>query len=31
MEFWQGRPARLHDRILFSKSDAGWLRERLSP
>ncbi len=31
MEFWQGRPARLHDRILFSKSDTGWLRERLSP
>ena len=31
MEFWQGRPSRLHDRIRFRKVDAVWIRERLSP
>lgn len=30
-EFWQGRPARLHDRITFTKEDTAWKRERLSP
>ena len=30
-EFWQGRPNRLHDRILFTKSKAGWTRVRLAP
>lgn len=31
-EFWQGRPNRLHDRILFSKTgNAGWKIERLAP
>lgn len=32
IEFWQGRPMRLHDRIVFYKdgSDA-WLKKRLSP
>ena len=32
MEFWQGRPGRLHDRIRFSLDEEGnWLRERLGP
>jgi len=32
MEFWQGRPSRLHDRFSFTRaSDGGWKVERLSP
>lgn len=33
VEFWQGRPGRLHDRIRFRRpsADAGWIRERLAP
>lgn len=31
IEFWQGRQNRLHDRILYTKTDAGWKIERLSP
>lgn len=31
VEFWQGRPSRLHDRIRFSKNGDEWLIERLSP
>jgi pyridoxamine 5'-phosphate oxidase len=30
-EFWQGRPSRLHDRILYEKSDTDWNIKRLSP
>ncbi|PRP66865.1 pyridoxamine 5'-phosphate oxidase [Nonlabens agnitus] len=30
-EFWQGRPNRLHDRILFEKSNDGWNTKRLQP
>ena len=31
-EFWQGRPSRLHDRLLYSLlEDGSWKRERLSP
>ncbi len=31
IEFWQGRPNRLHDRILYSKVNNDWKIERLSP
>jgi pyridoxamine 5'-phosphate oxidase len=32
IEFWQGRPNRLHDRFRYSKAAGeGWLIERLSP
>lgn len=30
-EFWQGRPSRLHDRILFEKSGLGWKKYRVAP
>lgn len=31
LEFWQGRPSRLHDRIHYRKDSTGWVLERLSP
>lgn len=32
IEFWQGRPSRLHDRLRFSREAAdAWLIERLAP
>jgi pyridoxamine 5'-phosphate oxidase len=32
IEFWQGRPNRLHDRFLYSKQDDGsWQIDRLAP
>lgn len=31
LEFWQGRPNRLHDRIEFVAGPSGWTRGRLSP
>lgn len=32
IEFWQGRPSRLHDRILYTKQqNGGWQRQRLQP
>jgi pyridoxamine 5'-phosphate oxidase len=32
LEFWQGRPNRLHDRLLYSLQENGsWLIERLAP
>ncbi|MES2765418.1 MAG: pyridoxamine 5'-phosphate oxidase [Bacteroidota bacterium] len=31
MEFWQGRPNRLHDRIVFKKNRSSWDIERLAP
>lgn len=31
IEFWQGRPNRLHDRILYQLTDEGWKILRLAP
>jgi pyridoxamine 5'-phosphate oxidase len=31
IEFWQGRPNRLHDRICYYKQDNLWINKRLSP
>jgi pyridoxamine 5'-phosphate oxidase len=31
MEFWQGRPSRLHDRFRYERSDEGWTITRLAP
>jgi pyridoxamine 5'-phosphate oxidase len=32
IEFWQGRPNRLHDRLQFTlKDEGGWMVERLAP
>jgi len=32
VEFWQGRPARLHDRLRYLlQADGTWLRQRLAP
>lgn len=31
MEFWYGRPDRLHDRIVYTRTHAGWRIERLYP
>lgn len=31
IEFWQGRPSRLHDRIRFTFDGSVWVRDRLAP
>ena len=32
IEFWQGRPSRLHDRFRYTRrSDGGWDIQRLYP
>jgi len=32
IEFWQGRPSRLHDRLLYTRSGTeDWRVTRLSP
>ena len=31
VEFWQGRPGRMHDRLVYRRSGSGWRTERLAP
>jgi pyridoxamine 5'-phosphate oxidase len=32
IEFWQGRPSRLHDRLCYYRQeDSSWQRQRLAP
>jgi pyridoxamine 5'-phosphate oxidase len=31
LEFWQGRPSRLHDRIVYELEGSSWKRSRLAP
>jgi pyridoxamine 5'-phosphate oxidase len=31
VEFWQGRPSRLHDRFLYTRQGEGWKIDRLAP
>jgi len=31
VEFWQGRPGRMHDRFVYRRADGGWTVQRLAP
>jgi pyridoxamine 5'-phosphate oxidase len=31
LEFWQGRPNRLHDRVHYRREQGRWEIERLAP
>jgi pyridoxamine 5'-phosphate oxidase len=31
VEFWQGRPGRMHDRLVYRREVGGWRVERLAP
>ena len=31
VEFWQGRPNRLHDRVVYFCTNSGWKKETLAP
>ncbi|MBV6485039.1 MAG: Pyridoxine/pyridoxamine 5'-phosphate oxidase [Flavobacteriales bacterium] len=30
-EFWQGRPSRLHDRLIYTKNNSDWVISRIAP
>jgi pyridoxamine 5'-phosphate oxidase len=31
IEFWQGRPSRVHDRLVYTPAPTGWIVTRLQP
>jgi pyridoxamine 5'-phosphate oxidase len=31
VEFWQGRPGRMHDRLRYRRTASGWATDRLAP
>ena len=31
VEYWEGRPSRMHERVVLSRGDAGWGIVRLYP
>jgi pyridoxamine 5'-phosphate oxidase len=31
VEFWQGRPSRMHDRLVYRRDGDGWTTQRLAP
>ena len=31
VEFWQGRPGRMHDRLVYRRTSSGWATQRLAP
>jgi pyridoxamine 5'-phosphate oxidase len=31
VEFWQGQPSRLHDRVRYFRQGSAWVRDRLAP
>jgi pyridoxamine 5'-phosphate oxidase len=31
IEFWQGQPSRMHDRLLYRRAGLAWTRSRLAP
>ena len=31
VEFWQGRPGRMHDRLVYRREGTGWTLQRLAP
>ena len=31
VEFWQGRPGRMHDRLVYERDGVGWRIQRLAP
>ncbi|MEZ0374945.1 MAG: pyridoxine 5'-phosphate oxidase C-terminal domain-containing protein, partial [Candidatus Sericytochromatia bacterium] len=31
IEFWQGRPSRLHDRLVYTRQPKAWNLARLAP